>query len=427
MLKNFKNLIYLIFILNISLYSAPQNCNLFEPYDWLFDQVRFNLFPENDDYGLTIGLRYEGSVNTNGYLSDDINTALNPNKSCFGKKVNPVKFLEERENAFAAFLGNIPDTNFNTFSQQYFPYEGMTANDQVDFCGNFRMGSVVANIEKWLTETIRVGWYLPYYYLNLNQISTTNKNEKILYEEFIEDNILNIYKKYNNSIKPYNLYGFGDSTLLISWQDNFFEKRDFLTGVLCSLRAGFNLPTGQKKDYSENTLLKIPLGYDAAWGLAFGGTLEIDIGCYFGAGISADLISFFGKTCCRYIKTDRSQTDLMLLNNSLCYIDPGFRETFTILFNCHDLKKTYMGTIAYQYNKQNENDIIVCSETFPTLVAMTSERLGAWTAHNLTLLLQGVFEISGYTSTIGIFGKLGFNGERLISANTLGINLEIIY
>ena len=83
--------LYILYHNNLQIRRTFLDCGVF----------RFNLFPENDDYGLTIGLRYEGSVNTNGYLSDDINTALNPNKSCFGKKVNPVKFLEERENAFA--------------------------------------------------------------------------------------------------------------------------------------------------------------------------------------------------------------------------------------------------------------------------------------------------------------------------------------
>jgi hypothetical protein len=405
---------------------APAHCNLFEPYEWIFDQVRFNIFPEHKDFGLTVSLRGEGTINTVGYSSNDEDCMKDPTNQ-WRRVVNPVQYLEDRENDFAAFLGNKTNNSLGAFSQQYSPYEGATANDLVNFNGNVSFGSAVAGFEKWFTETIRLGWYIPYYIFSLNTLYYEQQTNKSVFEQFLSNNILDVYKSNGKYVGPYQLSGFGDSTLLLSWQDSFFEKRDFITGLLCSLRGGLHLPTAQHTDIFQDTFLKIPMGYDAAWGIAFGGSIEVDIGCNFGAGISADCITFFGRTIQRYIKTDIRQTDLLLLSKDLSFIDPGFKEEFSVFLTGHNLTKSFLITTAYQYNKQNDSDIIVCSDYHPTIIASTMQSLGAWTTHNIILLGQTILPIMENDITCGVFVKIGFNGERTIVGNNFGLHAEILF
>jgi len=425
---NLKKILFVnfCFIFSRMIISAPEHCNLFEPYEWLFDQIRFNMFPEYKNMGITFSFRAEGTINTIGYSSNDEDCMIDHSNK-WRRIVNPTQYLEDRENDFASFLGNRADTSLGSFAQQYSPYEGATANDLVDFNGDVSFGSFNFSFEKWFTETIRLGWYLPYYIFSLNSISYINSNEKRMFEQFISNNILDVYKNNGKYIGPYQLSGIGDSTLLLSWQDSFFERRDFITALLCSLRGGLQLPTGQYKESYQETFLKIPLGYDAAWGIAFGGSIEVDIGCYLGAGISADCIALFGRTVERYIKTDVRQTDLLLLKKDLCFIDPGFKEEFTVFFTGHNIQKSFLTTFAYQYNKRNDSDIIVCSDQHPTIIASTMQSLGAWTTHNLILLGQTILPIKENDITCGIFIKIGFNGERAIVGNTFGIQAEMLF
>lgn len=128
----------------------------------------------------------------------------------------------------------------------------------------------------------------------------------------------------------------GDSEILISWQRYFLEERDIMTGIFASIRTGLYLPTKMWNEFTQKSFLKIPLGYDSGMGIPFGGTIEVDVTNFFGCGINADCVTFLPSLFERTIKTDLRQTDMLISNTALSFVNPGFRESFSVyttLFN----------------------------------------------------------------------------------------------
>jgi hypothetical protein len=417
--KNFFLFCFIFFIKNYNI----QHTNFFEPYEFLLDINR--LLIEHHACLWQFNIRGEFGFNFRGYPIDTKDTLLQ-NYNCKTIKTNPAQYLNIFETDLAAFLGTELTNNNAQFAQQFNPYTGSTSSQLLIFKGNIELQSMTGSIEMWLTKQIKIGYYCPIYNFHLTSLSHESNNKEKYFENAICPDIYKIYQKNGNHISPYQIIGLGDSELLISWQNYFYENRDFISGLFTTLRAGLYLPTGMQKESYLNTFLKIPLGYDTSWGIPFGASIEIDIGCYGGAGISADCITFFPKLMTRIIKTDMRQTDMLALNSSLSLLSPGFKESFSIYLIAHDIERSFLTTIAYQYNKQNESDIILCDTKFSNLIAQTSELLENWTNHNFIFNLQGQYkhnnnQIINYAG----FVKFGFYGCRSIVCDSIGF--QIIY
>lgn len=425
LIMNKKNILFFLsYLYTISIYSI-QHVNFFEPYEFLLDINR--LFIENNSCSWQFGIRGEFGFDFRGYPIDTRDSLLQ-NYNCKTISAQPTQYLNIFESDFAPFLGTQIDTNDGQFVQQFNPYSAATAAQLLLFKGEMSLQSITGLLEFWITKQIKIGYYCPVYNLNLKSLIHEGNNKENFFENYICSDIYQIYQQNASPPMPYQLYGLGDSQLLISWQNYFYENRDFISGLFASLRAGLYLPTGMKKDNYLNTFLKIPLGYDTSWGIPFGGGIEIDIGCYGGIGISADCITFFPKLMERVIKTDMRQTDMLILNKSQSLLKPGFRESFSIYCVGHDTERTFLTTLAYQYNKQNESDIILCQTDFSNLIAQTADILENWTNHNLILIVEGEYSLNK-NITLGYEGffKLGFSGSRSIVCNTTGIQIYTQY
>lgn len=412
-------------LLNNSLKSI-QHINFFEPYEYLLDlnRIHFN----NLKCHWQLGARFESGFNFSGY---PIDTKDNLIQSYNTKtiKTNSAQYLNLIESDFASFYGNELLSNMGQFVQQFTPYEGTTASQLVIFNGSMNMQSLSASVEYWIYDHIKIGFYLPFYRIELESLTNQKNSKNQFYENSICKNIYAVYQSENSPAKPYQQSGIGDSQLLLSWQHYFYENRDFIEGLFATLRFGLYLPTGMYKDTYLQNFLKLPFGYDCAWGIPFGGSIEVDIGCYGGAGISADCITFFSKLMTRNIKTDMRQTDMLICNQSMSLLEPGFRESFSVFLLGHDMNRSILGTLAYQYNKQNDSDIVLCQTDYSNVIAQTADILESWTTHNLIFILGG--NIKEFSKNIDLeyecFFKYGFGGCRAIVANTVGIQFLISY
>jgi hypothetical protein len=415
----------IIFLLCLILKTCPiQHTNFFTPYEFLLDINR--LLVENKKCSWQFSLRGEYGFNFRGYPIDTKDLFLQ-NYNCNTIKSNVAQYLNFYESDFAPFLGNETLSNNGQFSQQFTPYTASTAAQLLMFNGELALQSLTASTEFWITPHLKISYYLPFYNLQMKTLSHTSDQKNKFFENAICTDIYDVYKNYGSLTKPYQVTGLGDSEVLISWQHYFYENRDFISGVFTSLRAGLYLPTGMHKDIYTETFLKLPLGYDSSWGIPFGGSIEIDIGCYGGAGISADCITFFPKLMNRMIKTDMRQTDMLTINQSLSLLNTGFKESFAAYLIGHDLNRTFLTTLAYQYNKQNESDIILCDTTFSNLIAQTADILESWTNHNIILILAGDNTIGHNSIGYQGFIKWGFSGCRSIVCNSVGLQINFLF
>lgn len=425
-MKNNCYKIIFIFLLIQNRIDGIQHTNFFEPYEFLLDLDRISV--NHHPCSWELGVRFEGGFNFKGFPID-LKDSLVQSYNAVTIKSNPAQYINLIESDFASFFGNNTQSNLGQFVQQYTPYQGVTASQLIQFEGELELNGITGSVEYWFNKHIKLGYYLPFYAFNLKSLNNQKNNKNQFYENTICNNIYETFQENNSPAVPYTQVGLGDSQLLLSWQHYFFENRDFITGLFATLRAGLYLSTARGKEEYSKTFLKIPLGYDCSWGIPFGGSIEIDIGCYGGAGIAADCITFFPSLMNRTIKTDMRQTDMLICNESISLLEPGFRESFSVFLTGHDENRSLLGTLAYQYSKQNESDIILCQTDYPNLIAQTADLLESWTTHNLIFVLGGIKNNIDKNSDLKYecFLKYGFQGCRAIVCNSFGFQITLSY
>jgi hypothetical protein len=417
MKKIFLLIFLYVFIFNFK--ADPQFCNLSSPYEWIFDQSRYYLYGCDENLGVAVSVRGEFSFNVSGYGGQDI--FIDGKDTKFKNKVNPCNFLGGPQNEIYSFYGVDLDYEQGLYIENFNKYAGSTSNEIRDLSGDIFLGAINFSLEKWFSEVFRLGFYIPWYKFKLKNLKISDLSNKNVFEYFLMVDIDKKFEELAFKIQNYDLNGFGDCDLLFSWQDNFMEKRDFISSISCSLRSGLHLPTGKYVN-SEDTLLKIPFGYDSLWGIPFGGSIEIDIGKYFDIGLSIDCISLFGDIRERYIKTDLRQTELLFTTKSYSFVNPGFKQKYTLYLGAHNKEKVFSLMIAYQYNKQNESDITVCSDEHSSIIAGTMQRLDSWTTHHVVFNLEWRPEFKNTDFLFSFFTKIGFNGERALVADVIGFS-----
>jgi hypothetical protein len=412
--------VYLFFFLCSKNILTISHTNFFKPYEWLLDINR--LFIPNETFANQLAIRLEYGYAFKGFPIDPKEAIIN-SYNVKTITANPCQYSNQKETIYCLFLGQTADQEKGEIPQQFKYYNGLKAGTEYEIKGNFSLKSLTASYELWITKNFKCGYYIPFYWLDVKNINT----KQLQQNETIESTIYPELFREKLNIQPYKLHGAGDSELLLSWQQYFYEDRDFITGLLAALRIGLYLPTASHRDTFVDTFLKLPLGYDAAWGIPFGGSIELELGPFAGAGISADCITFFDHLLDRYIKTDMRQTDLFTSEKVRSLLHPGFKETFSAYVTAHDYEKNTLGTIAYQYNKQNESDITVCDPTYINLIAQSSELLESWTAHNLIFTIQGKREVENIHLFYNGFFKLGFHGMRAIVGNSFGFQISCLF
>ena len=428
-LKNF--LLSLTFLSSLLNFISPlQRTNLFEPYEWLLDPVRFDCYEEfagRDAYGIVCNALYEGAFSIHGYCGSAImGVPYIPPKG--RRKGNPLHIFTKTENSFASFLGYDPLNDARgALAQQYVIDEGVLSDGQMSLHGDLSLHQVKLSLEKWINDQFRIGWYVPLYKITLHKIAVETKTATPFFEYNLNNPFYKTLEHYDLFLKPYSMHGIGDSSLLLSWQNNFVEYRNTITSMVCSAHGGLHLPTRMHQESEHKTFLPIPLGYDTSFGIILGGALEAGIGRYVDLGIAADCTVLIGSLKERLIKTDVRQTELLLLAQEKTYLDPGMHQKFDVYISGHDLYKNKILTVAYQYNKQHDSDLIVCSDHFSTLVASSSQTLDPWSTHSATFIGTIINPFGLDNTIISGFLKYGLSGERSLVSSTAGFSLSLMF
>lgn len=216
--------------------------------------------------------------------------------------------------------------------------------------------------------------------------------------------------------------GLGDMIVMIEWLQDFWQARPMLRKVRVNWRLGTSLPTGVRKD--EDKIFTIPFGYDGAFGLIFGFGMDIYLGDYFKLGGDVQLQQLFGNTRCRRIKTDPTQTELLLLQKSNAYVDYGLIQRFNLYVQTHDIKGLSL-KFGYQFWKRGDDILSLKTPCFSTNIANTALSLEEVTMHQgiVTAVYDFAYLLkpdAKYKPSLEFFTRLPFNGKNVALSTTLG-------
>jgi len=300
----------------------------------------------------------------------------------------------------------------------------------------FHMAEAGFGVKYWLPNSFSIGVFVPFMHMELKDIKWCNCTKDItegdlLVRELLTDNFAqNVCNLGGLDIcSPWKRIGIGDVSAVLEWERYFPQPKPILTNVLLSVYLGASLPTGKRQN--EDLLFALPFGYDGSPGVLFGGSLGLTWKHHFVGGVELNLTQLIGDTRLRRIKTACDQTELLLLAKTMAHIDWGFIQRYRLYLGTHNIMKGLSFNLNYQFQKQGDSNIALCSNDYINDVANSAESLKQWTLHHIGFDVSYDF---GYDlddvrlkPCVTIFYRNCFKGRRAIRTNKLGFAFVLTF
>lgn len=414
-------LLIVTLICGTSQLDAFRWCNLFNPYDWLL--IRYSI-----DRGChCLNASYEHLFNARSYQADE-------NESCgsnqFRKRADILQLFQDEQDFLAALKGSEFEAEAALLAQKYNLNDDDSTIGICTPCGNLEADNFMFSYHYQLPHQFFLTLYLPIVRMqlkNVRWIPSRNTSSKSFEDNFTNNLITGMERFGGLCLYNWRRIGVGDLTLQASWGKRFLQRRPWLKQVRLHLRGGVTIPTGKKED--DNIMFGTPFGTEGGGGFMGAGTLEFRFGQYLTVGGDVELVYAFGNTRARRIKTDVAQTDFLFINKAIAYKSIGFTEHFTLFAEATDFWKNLSLSIAYQYTKQQDDELFINNYRTDHFVLNSAQKLQEWTTHSI---VAGIHwdGLDSYEPTrwgpprFTFMVKHGFNGQRAILADTVTFSFE---
>ncbi|MGC2310883.1 MAG: hypothetical protein WA432_04645 [Candidatus Babeliaceae bacterium] len=408
---NVSNTFFIVLLtLCYSLYAGTPPVDLFNPYDVLLEPRRCS------SRCLQIATTFESSFAEKGVQADDYEISKK-----FRIEGNPLQLWQCKQNISASLQDQENFINDPDIVQLLIDTDD---DDEllVTPSADFKARSFLWAIRFYVNPHLSVGIFIPFYFLKLKNVqwlSSSPQNADLinqLLKGIGQEGCLDLFNGWTRN-------GIGDCAALVYWYKEYPQYKRWLKQVGWNLRTGLIFPTGKKKN--ENILLGTALGNDAGTGILAAGRLDLQFGQNVHFGIDGEFTHFFGNTRKRRIKTNSEQTDLLFINKVSAYKQFGFIQHYTLYLTFERFFRCFTFQCAYQYTKQSENRLFLCSNHFNPAIVNGAESLDEYTTHHGFFALKYDPEDCGYRPTISLFYKPGFNGKRALILDSLGFEISV--
>lgn len=292
-----------------------------------------------------------------------------------------------------------------------------------------------ANLQfiKWIPGFIDLGMYTPFVVKRFDAINIRQRAfDRVDIIDFLLENIVQNSTNFlqsNGGLKaePWQAAGIGDPTIILRWnlQQKFTEST--INDAHAHLYFGFSIPASKQKD--EDNIFALPLGNDGHWGIPFGGNFELTFTSPIKMGIALDLLWLIAESRPRRIKTDLSQTSLLLLNKTMARNKPGltWRANWTIEGN--QLWRGLSLRGGYELTMHHNDVLEINTNGYSSAIANTTGSAQSWHVTALTAAIRYdlTAEFAGAPMTPYVEGFLKFpvSGQNVVNANSAGLQMVL--
>lgn len=356
------------------------------------------------------------------------------NFNACGPVASPLHVWQPEQNALAMLKGFCADSAINALSNQ------LDANDDgirghFNVCGDVEMRFAAAfNTRFFFLNNWFVSTHLPMYHLALRNVRFTDKTENKVDADYRVKTLLtdaltsHVQTLGNLSLTDWTRTGVGDLSILLNWYRDFPQMKEVLKNARINWRVGVTTPLGKKTNL--DLLYAQPFGNDGAWSLPFGLGLDLMFGRFLQAGLDVQLTPTFGHVSNHRIKTDRDQTELLLLQTARAYRDYGLTQRFNLYVQMNKFLRGFSFLLGYQFMKHGRDHLTLCSNAFSNVIANSAESLQEWTAHHMIINSSYDFAVHTWNRTrlqpyVSLYARIPFNGKRFAGSRTLGCVLAI--
>lgn len=386
--------------------------NVLLPYNILLqpDYTRETLF------ALTCG--YEGVLAAHGFAAHR------------DGKQNVLQIFQCEQDALAALKGAPSESDASQYAQLFNLDDDNDLQGLYTPCGKFSVPvNALFGLHIRLAENVTLRAYTSYLQAELSHVTWTQKNGHLTFNcNQLPDLLETVAQLGNLNLCGWKRHGFGDTVVQAAWQNDFFQRKQYLRNVRLAVRGGLLLPTGKRENI--NDLEAFSFGYGQGVGVIFAGTLGLHFMHNIRLRLDLEFLQCLGNTRTRRIATDPAQTDLLFINTATIFVDPGFNQQYTFMFEKLSIWEGLHGMIAYQYFKHNDDVYYPCTNAQRFDILNNSQDVQEWTTHQLFFKANYEFNHEsdcGFRPNLAVFGKYGFNGKRAIITSSLGASISFAY
>lgn len=396
--------------------SVTQTMNLLRPYDTL---VRPDFV---GDRTWQFALYGEGGLGTKAFCSS-------------GEVCDALRIWQPEQNALKMLQGFPEDSRISQLRNQLdADDDGKRGHFLVSSDFDLKYSIALAARVSFLKD-FTFAAYLPFYSMELKNVRWDDQTQNITDEdirvkELLTDDFFDIVEQLGCGLdlKGWKRSGPGDLTFMLEWFRNFPQVKPLLKNVFINWRLGLALPTGKQAD--EDKLFAIPFGNDGTSTIIFGLGIDLLFGSCFKTGIDVQLFHLFDATRMRRIKTDRNQTELLLLEKSEVHIDYGLEQRFNLFFEFYRFYRGLSFKVGYQFFKRGDSTVSLVCNNFSTNVANTAVSLEGFTMHEIIPKITYDFGVDSAEDActrpyLLLYARLPFNGKHAVLARTAGVVLAI--
>jgi hypothetical protein len=410
-----KKIIFLLLGLSAASAQAMNIVNSMWPYD---TSIRPTF---NNEHTWQLAFYGEGGYhNAKGFNND-------------GDSVNPLQIWNREQNALAMLEGFPKESPISQLRAELLDSDN-GIRGRFNVCGEFQMPYNLAFAARYFfAEDWSLGLYLPAFQMILKDVHFQDLTPNVdnldkLVHRLLTDNLAqNVQQLGNLDIGGWKRSGVGDLVVLIDWFRDFYQNKPFLKCVRVNWRIGLGFPTGLREN--EHLIFAVPFGWDGAVSMPFGLGIDLTLGSHFKGGVDVQLTQIFGHTRQHRIKTDRQQTELLLLQKTCAFIDSGLVQRFNLYVEMYNFLQGLSFSIYYQYLKRGEDEIALRTQEFSTNIANTSPRLDSYTMHHLiprfTYDFQTHLPDARVRPELNIYARIPFNGRNVALVPMVGIVASI--
>jgi len=354
---------------------------------------------------------------------------------CDNTKIcNILQLYACNQNALAMVRGFDPSSEIGQFAAQLANVPDNGIRGHLIPSGSFHMSETALSAQYWLPHSFCIGLYMPIIHMTLNNVCWRDLTEDITPEDWLTKQLLTddlsrtVCNLGGPSLGGWHATGIGDISLIGKFQRDFPQSKPILTNVQIAAHLGISLPTGKRAN--EDLLFSLPLGYDGAPGILFGGALELTWKNHFVGGVELYLTQLIGNSRLRRIKTYCDQTDFLLLAKTNAHIDWGFIQRYRLYLGARDIMRGLSLDLAYQFQKQGDSLYSLMGNSYITSITNSAEQLKFWTLHYFMLDLTYNFGYDQYSDrllspALTLLYQHAFKGRRALLLDKWGFALSL--
>ncbi|MCK5632966.1 hypothetical protein KAH94_04405 [bacterium] len=394
--------------------SSSFSMNITRPYNF------FARAEHLDDYRMQLFVFGQGSFSCAKGFNDD------------GCQVNILRIWNDDQNALKMLEGfpvesDIGQTRIRIDAND----DGVRGHFLVD--GDLSAHGLAFSARWSLPEHLSIVTHVPLYFMRLKNVCWQEQTKDITASDartktyLTNDFFKNVFDLGGLDLGSWKRSGIGDVSVLLEWLQDFAQTKPFLKNVRVNARAGIEIPTGKKRD--EDKIFALPFGNDGGTGLIFGGGLDVTLGKYLKTGFDVELKHVFGNNRCRRIKTQKEQTELLLLAKTETHKEFGLSQRFSLYGQADNFLGGLACKVGYEFFRHGDDTLALFDHAYSEEIANTSKVLEEWTMHNFFFGFMYDFKDNMQDSSVhpyvSAFVRVPFNGRYSAQVNAFGIVLSL--